>query len=293
MRPAPLPLMLCAALAVAAASDSLAKTAANQSPDAPPPAGAPGPADLTVHAIRLDGPITIDGVLSEPVWQTGIPVTRFTQRDPVEGAPATERTEVRVAYDDDAIYIGARMYDSHPDSIVSRLCRRDVSISSDRFAVFVDPFHDRRSGYYFMVNAAGVQYDGTLFNDSWDDNAWDGVWQARARVGKDQWSAEMRIPFSQMRFEHRDHYVWGINFRREITRRSELAYLVIPPKNESGFVSRFPDLVDMDGVHAGSNFHVHFAVESLSVIRVDQSANRCYVHGPFLRFEPKDAVGLV
>src|SRR5258706_6354586 len=264
MRLVLLTLALSAALAAGAAAspDSLGTAAPDhgapaQAPAAPPPpAAAPGAPDLTVHAIRLEGPIVLDGVLSEPVWQTGVPVTRFTQRDPVEGAPATERTEVRVAYDDEAIYVGARLYDSHPDSIVSRLCRRDVSIQSDRFAVFLDPFHDHRSGYYFMVNAAGVQYDGTLFNDSWDDNAWDGVWQGRAHIDRDRWTVEMRIPFSQMRFERRDRYVWGINFRREITRRSEQAYLVIPPKDQSGFVSRFPDLIDIDGVRAGRSIEV-------------------------------------
>src|SRR5258706_15490797 len=112
MRLVLLTLALSAALAAGAAAspDSLGTAARDpgapaQAPAAPPPpAAAPGAPDLTVHAIRLEGPIVLDGVLSEPVWQTGVPVTRFTQRDPVEGAPATERTEVRVAYDDEAIY---------------------------------------------------------------------------------------------------------------------------------------------------------------------------------------------
>src|SRR6266850_1098126 len=142
------------------------------------------------------------------------------------------------------------------DSIVSRLCRRDVSIDSDRFAVFLDPFHDHRSGYYFMVNAAGVQYDGTLFNDSWDDDSWDAVWQAKARVDEQGWTAEMRIPYSQLRFARQKALVWGIDLRREITRRSERAYLVYPPKNESGFVSRFPDLVGLEGVDPGGSIEL-------------------------------------
>ena len=217
----------------------------------PPAAPGPGAADLTVRAVRLDGPITIDGALTEPVWQAAIPATRFLQRDPVEGPPATERTEVRVAYDDDAIYIGARMYDTHPDSIVARLVRRDDTCQADRFMVYLDPFHDHRSGFYFGVNAAGVVYDGTLFNDGWDDNSWDGVWQGRARIDPQGWTVEMRIPYSQLRFERGEHYVWGINFRREITRRAETDYLVYPPRKEAGFVSRFPDLVGIDGVHTG------------------------------------------
>jgi hypothetical protein len=268
---------LCAALATGAAAspDSLGTAAADtsarlQAPAAPSlsaplpvarsPAAlspaAPSPGALTVTAIRTDGPISLDGVLSEPVWQQGTPVTRFLQSDPYEGAPATERTEVRIAYDEDALYVGARMYDSHPDSIVSRLCRRDVSIQADRFAVFLDPFHDHRSGYYFMVNAAGVQYDGTLFNDSWDDDSWDAVWQAKARRDDQGWTAEMRIPYSQLRFAHANPVVWGIDLRREITRRSERDYLVYPPRNQSGFVSRFPDLVGIDGVAPGGSIEV-------------------------------------
>jgi hypothetical protein len=91
---------------------------------------------------------------------------------------------VRVAYDDDALYVGARMYDPAPDSILARLTRRDASVASDRFAVYLDPYHDRRTGYYFMVNAAGTMYDGTLSNDVKNDKSWDGVWAGRARVDK-------------------------------------------------------------------------------------------------------------
>lgn len=249
--------MLCAALATGAAAspDSLGSAAADTSARLEAPA-APSPSAVTVTAIRLDGPIVLDGALSEPVWQQGTPVTRFLQSDPYEGATASERTEVRVAYDEDALYVGARMYDSHPDSIVSRLCRRDVSIQSDRFAVFLDPFHDHRSGYYFMVNAAGVQYDGTLFNDSWDDDSWDAVWQAKARLDDQGWTAEMRIPYSQLRFARANPVVWGIDLRREITRRSERAYLVYPPKSQSGFVSRFPDLVGIEGVTPGGSIEL-------------------------------------
>src|SRR5580765_2827160 len=106
-----------------------------------------------VRAVRLKGPVTVDGVLSEPVWHDGNAFTAMVQRDPVEGAAPSQRTEVRIAYDDEAIYVGARLFDTAPDSIVAQLARRDASIASDRFAVYLDPHHDRRSGYYFMVNA--------------------------------------------------------------------------------------------------------------------------------------------
>src|SRR4029077_12219514 len=116
----------------------------------PPPAPAPT-APQQLRAIRLDGsqPITVDSVLRESLWLTAERVNAFTQRDPTEGAVPSESTVVYIAYDDAALYIGARLYDSHPDSIVARLSRRDESTSSDRFQVFVDPYHDKRSGFYF------------------------------------------------------------------------------------------------------------------------------------------------
>src|SRR5438552_2047315 len=160
-----------------------------------------------VHAVRLQAPVTIDGKLDEPVWRDAPVVTEFKQRDPNEGAPATMTTEVRVAYDDDAIYIGARMHDPAPDSVMARLTRRDVSIAADRFGVYIDPYCDRRSGYYFLVNAAGTLFDGTLYNDSWDDASWDAVWEGKARRDDQGWTCEMRIPYSQMRFTNAER--WG------------------------------------------------------------------------------------
>ena len=204
-----------------------------------------------IHARRLTGTISVDGVLSEADWQSLTPVTRFIQGEPNQGAEPTQLTEVRVAYDDAALYVGARMHDTHPDSILARLCRRDVSVPADKFSVFVDPFHDKRNGYYFQVNAAGTQYDGTLFNNDWDESSWDGVWEGRARTDAQGWTCEMRIPFSQMRFQKKDQYVWGINFRRDIQRTNERDWVVFVPKNESGFVSRFPSLLGIERVAPG------------------------------------------
>jgi hypothetical protein len=215
---------------------------------APVATDSPATARPLVRAVRAARPITIDGMLSDPLWQTADRVTGFLQRDPNEGTVPTESTVVYVAYDDAALYVAARMYDAHPDSIVGRLGRRDALTSSDYFAMYVDPYHDHRSGYYFGVNAAGTLYDGTLYNDEWDDNSWDGVWEAK--VGRDSlgWTAELRIPYSQLRFIQQPRYVWGINFRRDIARKSEKDYLVYTPKNGSGFVSRFVDLIGIERV---------------------------------------------
>jgi len=208
-----------------------------------PPAGQSG-----VRAIRAASPVAVDGALSEAVWAGAQVVTSFQQRDPEEGAAPSQLTEVRVLYDDAALFIGARLFDSHPDSIIARLARRDNGVTSDAFTLFLDPYHDRRTGYYFGVNAAGSLYDGTLLNDDWDDDSWDGNWDAKVQRDSLGWSVEMRIPYSQLRFQQSDHYTWGINFKREIARHNETAYLVMVPRNESGFVSRFADLTGMEQV---------------------------------------------
>jgi hypothetical protein len=114
--------------------------------------------------------------------------------------------------------------------------------------VFIDPYHDKRSGFYFGINAAGTLYDGTLFNDDWDDDSWDGVWEGKVSRDSLGWTAELRIPYSQLRFVKQTAYVWGINFRRDIARKNEFAYLVYTPRDASGFVSRFPDLVGIERI---------------------------------------------
>ncbi len=203
---------------------------------------------LQVQALRLHETIAVDGVLSETVWQNGGGISQFKQRDPNENAEPTEKTIVHVAYDDAALYVAARMFDSAPDSIIARLGRRDAQLTSDMFGFFVDPYYDRRSGFYFSLNAAGTMYDGVLYNDEWDDNSWDGVWEGKAKIDEHGWTAEMRIPYSQLRFQKKEQLVWGVNFRRDIARRNERNYLVFTPKNGSGFVSRFVDLVGIENI---------------------------------------------
>ena len=204
---------------------------------------------LAVQASRIGATaIVLDGVLSEAGWSTASPVTDFTQREPNEGAAATERTEVRVLYDDDALYVGARLYDRSPDSVMAQLARRDRIVSADRFIVFLDSYHDRRTGFFFGINAGGTLYDGTLYNDDWDSDTWDGVWEGSAARDSLGWTAELRIPYSQLRFQRQKAHRWGINFKREIARRNERSYLVYTPSNGSGFVSRFVDLVGLEEV---------------------------------------------
>lgn len=203
---------------------------------------------IEIRAVRLTEPVILDGKLSEPVWQNDLGVTTFIQLDPVERGAPSQKTIVRVAYDDAAVYIGARMYDTAPDSIVARLGRRDVFTSSDLFNVFIDAYHDKRTGFFFGLNAAGTQYDGVLFNDDWSDDSWDGVWEGKVNIDEQGWTAEMRIPFSQLRFQESEKYVWGMNFSRDIPRKNERDFITFTPKNGSGTVSRFVDLTGIEQV---------------------------------------------
>jgi hypothetical protein len=230
--------------------------AAAQPPSSPP--ASPDSAVVTrqVRALRIPTPIAVDGALNDPGWVGAERISAFVQRDPHEGAAPTESTVVFVAYDDAAVYIGARLYDSAPDSIVARLGRRDVYTSSDLFTVYLDPYHDRRSGFFFGINAAGTLYDGTLFNDDWDDDSWDGVWQGEAAIDAQGWVVEMRIPYSQLRFRGGDVQVWGVNFRREIARKNEIDFHSPRLKNASGFVSRFADLVGIERIESPRRLEV-------------------------------------
>ncbi len=203
-----------------------------------------------VRAVRAAEPITVDGRLDERIWQ-GQAVEGFTQSDPKDGDPSSERTRVWVAYDDGAIYVAAFCHDSDPGKIVSRLGRRDSEIDSDWFYFAVDPYYDKRSGYMFGVNPAGSILDEALSNDVNDDETWDGVWEAKTQVNGDGWTVEMRIPFNQIRFPKKEEYVWGVNFFRGIKRKNEKAAFAWVPKSDSAFVSRFARLEGIRGISPG------------------------------------------
>lgn len=205
------------------------------------------PAQRILTAIRSHDRIRIDGLLTEPIWDRK-GEDRFVQREPNEGANPSERTEVWIAYDDDALYVAARMEDSRPDSIVGRLARRDSDPESDHIAFGIDAGHDKRTAHYFIVNPVGAIQDGTLSNDTQLDGSWDGVWEVAVQVDERGWSAEFRIPFSQLRFSRQDRYVWGIEFSRRIHRRNEESFLVLHPRTDFVRVSRWPELHGIEGI---------------------------------------------
>ena len=209
----------------------------------------------SIKSYRLTEPLMIDGVLNESVYENPA-ITKFIQKDPNEGDPITEKTEVWVSYDDDNIYFSGRFYDSKPDSIDVTLMRRDNIVESDWFFVSLDTYNDDRNGYFFAVNAGGSIADGTLYNDDWDDDSWDGIWESKTRVDDKGWYVEMRIPFTQLRFKESEKMVWGINLDRDIKRKHEMSFYVMVPKNESGYVSKFADLVGLDGIKPKQRFEL-------------------------------------
>src|SRR5215467_5426413 len=202
----------------------------------------------TLRAIRVSEKIVIDGVLNDAAWMRAPVEWDFTQRDPIEGVEPSERTEIRVAYDDTSIYFGVRLFDKEPQKIVRQLSRRDDGPDADYFLLQLSPNHDRLTGAMFQVSAAGVQRDAIISNDVFQDQSWDGVWESAVRVDDEGWSLEMRIPFSQLRFPPGSHQIWGINAARYIHRKNETVWLQMVPKNESGTASRMDDLEGIDGV---------------------------------------------
>ena len=169
----------------------------------------------TAAAARIAGraPV-VDGRLDDEAWGAASVITGFWQKEPKEGMPATERTEVRVLYDDRALYVGARMLSSDPARIQAPVSRRDVTDAAEFIAVSLDTYHDRRTAYTFAVTAAGTRGDVYHPRDSDDgDTGFDPVWEAKVARDSAGWTAEMRIPLSQLRFTPGESQTWGRSSR--------------------------------------------------------------------------------
>jgi len=182
--------------------------------------------DRRMPATRATGPIALDGQLDEGSW-AGAPVAKgFVQNDPREGEPATFDTEVKLLYDDRALYIGVFAHDPEPAKIIVNELRKDFNTgSADGFQVVIDTFHDERNGYQFAINPMGAKWDSQMSNEGRDNNAnWDGIWDVGTRIGDDGWYAEIEIPFKTLKFGPEELQTWGINFQRRLRRRNENSY---------------------------------------------------------------------
>jgi hypothetical protein len=256
---------------------------AQTAPTAPQAVEFPTP---SITAVRAGGAIRIDGRITEEAWAAAEAVDDFTQQGPTPGAPATERTEVRVLYDDEALYVAARMDDTRPDSLAAPLSRRDAAdvTYSDWINVAVDSHHDRRTAFVFSVNPRGVLVDTYSGNDGGYDAKWDAVWDVATSVDSGGWSAEFKIPFSQLRFgaaPASGERVWGINFFREIARKREVAYWSPIPPGYPGFASRAGTLTGLVGLSAPKRVELLPYVTSNLTRKVGERDNPYYRNNAF------------
>lgn len=186
----------------------------------PPLIRATPPGNIT-RATRIEQSPVLDGRDNDPVWRDAIRIEEFRQVEPTENGEPAFPTSARVVYDEKFLYVFVRAHDPHPDSIVRRLSRRDVGTNSDQIGLVIDAYHDRRTGVQLSVNPVGVRYDAVVFLDNQTDPAWDGVWEAATRVDSAGWTAEFRIPFSQLRFNDQPEHIFGFGVYREIGRRNQ------------------------------------------------------------------------
>jgi hypothetical protein len=202
----------------------------------------------TISAVRIDKAPSIDGDISEEAWDRATSIgTDFITLDPVFGNKATYPTKVKVLYDNTGIYISAMMYDGQPDSIRHQLVERDGIGSADWFGVFIDPYKDGINGLEFIVTAAGVQFDAKA-TPRGEDEAWDAVWNSAVNIVDNGWIAEMKIPYSALRFPNKEEQLWHINFGRKIDRSQEKVFWSEVNPRIDGFLNQSGLITGIEGI---------------------------------------------
>ena len=202
----------------------------------------------SVAAKRVEASPKIDGVLNEDVWNNIEIATDFVQRSPKPGASSNKKTEVKIIYDDVAIYIGARMYDEKPDSILRELTTRDNEANADLFGLVIDTYNDDLNGYGFFISAAGVQIDARYSSGGNQDFYWDAVWYSQVKIDEQGWVAEFKIPYSALRFPKSTAQNWGINFIRKIRRTREDSFWNEIKPQVNGFVNQFGNVTGIENI---------------------------------------------
>jgi hypothetical protein len=227
-------------------------------PLAAEPGADPRPAALAATAAQAGGPVRLDGRLDDAAWSGASPIGPLTQSEPDEGAPPTERTEVRVLYDESHLYFGIRCFDREPSGIAATKMGRDAELGGDdHVLVVLDTFADRRNGFFFGVTPRGARAEGQIANNSESLNFdWDGIWDAAARVDAEGWTAELAIPFKTLRFKA-DLAAWGLNVQRYVARRQETDRWVAPRRDV--WISNLTEagrLEGLDGARQGKGLDV-------------------------------------
>jgi len=210
----------------------------------PVPEGIPATVSA-LSAVRAATPPVLDGRDDDPVWALAPAITGFREVRPSEDAEPKQRTVAKVSYDARNLYVFVRAYDAAPDSIVRLLSRRDVQTASDQIIVMVDSYHDRRTGYEFAVNPAGVKADYAIYDDGNEDSAWDGIWDAATQIDSLGWTAEFRIPLSQLRYPSGSTRTFGFLIWRSIQRYTSQMSWPLYRQSKTGFVSQFGELTGL------------------------------------------------
>jgi len=223
----------------------LLQTATSPSGDgvAPPPSTA-----TRATAVRAKTPVVIDGRDDDDVWRVAPAITQFREFQPKEDGDPRFATEAKVAYDDRNLYVFIRAFDPHPDSILKLLARRDVRAATDQLKIMIDSYHDRRNGFEFAVNPAGVKRDYAIYNDNQEDDAWDAVWDVATQVDSLGWTAEFRIPLSQLRYVPRGTNTFGFGIWRDIQRYTERESWPLYRNSQSGISSQLGELTGLVGL---------------------------------------------
>lgn len=202
-----------------------------------------------VTAVRLQGDnINIDGQLTELIWQSSLIYPEFIQRDPLEGESATEKTAFAVAYDDKFLYVGIMAFTNDVSSIRKILSRRDEDTPSDWLYVSIDSYNDNRTAFEFGLNASGVKRDLRRYDDDYADDNWDAIWEGKASVNQEGWSAEFKIPLRELRFDEGSEQTWGLQINRYIAKNNEDDYWTYWSKDESGWVRHYGDLKGLSNI---------------------------------------------
>jgi len=231
----------------------------------PPPPAVTATSAVAVRAVQ---PPAIDGRDDDAVWRTAPVISDFHDWQPTEGATPRFRTEAKVAYDAANLYVFVRCFDPHPDSIIRILERRDTFTPSDMVWLFIDSYHDRRTGYEFGVNAAGVKIDQAISDGNNEDGAWDGVWDVATRIDSLGWTAEYRIPLSQLRFGTARDHTFGFTIDRDIYRFNERLSWPQFSQAKPDMVSQFGALTGLDDLQAPRRLEVapYLVTKDASVI---------------------------
>ena len=221
-------------------------------------------------AEKLTVPPTIDGILNDDAWKEGTWIDEFTQYEPYNGAAVSQRTEFKILFDEDNLYAAFKAFDTSPDSIVSRLTRRD-NPDGDLVGIIFDSFHDLRTGFLFGITSSGVKYDQMFTNDGQnEDSSWDPNWWVKTTINEEGWVAEMKIPFSQVRFEKNSGDIWGLEVARVLYRKNETSFWQHLPKDAPGLVHLFGELSGLEQIKPRKIFDVTpYAVGKLETFKAD------------------------